>query len=42
MSLIGDFGGFQGAIIMFPVFFLSFYASNMFESSLLEGTPVKK
>ena len=26
MTLIGDFGGFNGAVIMFPAFFLSFYS----------------
>ena len=26
-TLLGDFGGFQGAIIIFPSFLMSFYSS---------------
>ena len=32
MTLIGDIGGFQGAIIILPAFLLSFYAPKMFEA----------
>ena len=35
MILIGDLGGFQGAIIILPAFLMSFYAPKMFEASLL-------
>ena len=35
LILIGDIGGFQGAILMIPAFFLSFYSPKMFEKSLL-------
>ena len=42
MTLIGDIGGFQGAIFMIPAFLLSFYTPKMFEASLLSDMPVKK
>ena len=42
LILIGDIGGFQGAIFMIPAFFLSFYSPKMFEKSLLEDMPIKK
>lgn len=42
MTLIGDIGGFQGAIIILPTFLLSFYAPKMFEAQLLSEMPVKK
>ena len=42
MTLIGDIGGFQGAIFMVPAFILSFYTPKMFEASLLSDMPVKR
>ena len=30
--LLGDFGGFQGAIIMLPGYLMSLYTSRMFQS----------
>ena len=40
-ALLGDFGGFNGAILGFASFFLSFYSSRMFSASLLEDLPVR-
>ena len=42
LILVGDIGGFQGAIFMIPAFFLSFYTPKMFEKSLLQDMPIKK
>ena len=42
MTLIGDIGGFQGAIIILPAFLLSFYTPKMFEAQLLSEMPIKK
>ena len=42
MTLVGDFGGFQGAIVIFPAIFMSFYALKKFETSLLASAPIKK
>ena len=42
MVLIGDIGGFQGAIVLIPAFFLSFYTPKMYEASLLSDMPIKK
>ena len=42
MTLIGDVGGFNGAIILFPAFIMSFYSSHMFSSSLYSKFPVKR
>ena len=41
-TFIGDFGGFNGAIIMFPAFFISFYTVRMYETSIYSELPVKK
>ena len=42
MTLIGDVGGFNGAIILFPAFIMSIYSSHMFSSSLYSSLPVKR
>ena len=42
LTLIGDIGGFQGAIFMIPAFLMSFYTPKMFEASLLSEITVKK
>ena len=42
MVLIGDIGGFQGAIVLIPAFLLSFYTPKMYEASLLSDMPIKK
>ena len=34
MILFGDVGGFAGAIILLPTFFMPFYSEKMFKSSL--------
>ena len=31
-TLLGDFGGFNGAIVMFPSYHMSFYSARMFNS----------
>ena len=38
--LLGDFGGFQGAIILIPSFLMSLYSSRMFERSLASDVPL--
>ena len=38
--LLGDFGGFQGAVILIPSFLMSFYSAKMFERSLATGMPI--
>ena len=42
MILLGDIGGFNGAIFIFPAFLLSWYNEKMFTSSLYEELPVKQ
>ena len=41
MTLIGDIGGFYGAILTIPSLILSNYSKTMFESSLQENMPVR-
>lgn len=41
-TFIGDIGGFNGAIIMFPAFFVSKYTVKMYETSIYSELPVKK
>ena len=40
--LLGDVGGFNGAIIIFPAFVFSFYSASMYEKSLSQGTLVRE
>ena len=40
--LLGDFGGFNGAIVMLPSFLISFYAPISFSRSLISKTPTRK
>ena len=39
---MGDVGGFNGAIIIFPSYFMSWYAARRFNSSIYEDMPIKK
>ena len=41
-ELLGDFGGFSGAILIAPSYFLTFYSSRMFASSIVEDLPKNK
>lgn len=40
-TLLGDVGGFNGAIIMLPAYMMSWYSAKMFQDSLLQEIPVK-
>ena len=42
MLLLGDIGGFNGAIIIFPTYVMSWYSSRMFLASVYQEMPVKK
>ena len=42
LQLLGDFGGFYGAIVMAPSFILSFYSPKMFDSDLISTVPSQK
>lgn len=39
--LLSDFGGFQGAIIMIPYFFMSYYSSKMLANSITAKIPAR-
>ena len=41
-TMIGDIGGFNGAIIILPSFILAQYSGRMFSSSIQEEIPVSK
>ena len=41
-TLLGDFGGFNGAIVMFPSYLMSLYSSKMFNNQILQELPIKK
>ena len=41
-TMLGDIGGFNGAIIIFPSYLMSWYAERMFNASIYEEMPVKK
>ena len=42
MTLIADVGGFNGAIIILPSFFMSIYSSKMYEESVSREIPTKR
>ena len=42
MTLIGDIGGFNSAILVFPVFLMAWYSERMYQSSVYQELPVKK
>ena len=42
MTLIGDIGGFNGAIIIFPGLFMNWYSSKMFDAAIASEIPSKK
>ena len=42
MTLIGDIGGFNSAILIFPVFLMAWYSERMYQSSVYQELPVKK
>ena len=41
MQLLGDFGGFNGSIMMISGFLMSFYSSAMFKDSISKEIPVQ-
>ena len=41
-TLIGDVGGFNGAIIILPAYLMSLYSERMFQSALAKEVPVRK
>ena len=41
-TMIGDVGGFNGAIIILPAYIMSFYSERMFRSTLAKEVPVRK
>ena len=41
MTLVGDVGGFNGAVIVFPAVLLSFLTEKMYHKAIAEDIPVK-
>ena len=41
-TLLGDFGGFNSAIIIFPIFLLSRYNSYMYNAAIMTEIPIRK
>ena len=42
MTLIGDIGGFNSAVLVFPVYLMAWYSERMYQSSVYQELPVKK
>ena len=40
--LLGDLGGFNGAIMIFPAYVMSFYSSRMYQKAISGELPVRK
>ena len=41
MEALGDFGGFNDGIVLFPAIFMSIYAEKMFHQNLFSQLPLK-
>ena len=41
-KLIGDVGGFNGAIIILPTFLMAIYSERMYQGSLQEEIPARR
>ena len=41
-TLIGDVGGFNGAIVILPTFIMTIYSERMFKSAISEDIPTRK
>ena len=41
-TLIGDVGGFNGAIVILPTFLMAIYSERMFKGSISEEIPARK
>ena len=42
LILLGDLGGFNGAIMIFPAFFMSFYAERMYKKAIAAELPTRR
>ncbi len=40
-TLLGDLGGFNSAIIIFPAYFMSIYSERMFHQALAQEIPIR-
>ena len=40
--LLGDIGGFNGAIMILPAYLMSLYTDRMFRKSIAAETPIRK
>ena len=41
-TLLGDFGGFNGAIIIFPAYLMSQFSSNKYSQAVYKGVHIRK
>ena len=42
MMMVGDIGGFNGAVIVVPSLFMSYYSSLMYQYEVTSEIPIKK
>ena len=42
MTLLGDFGGFNGSMIMLPMFIMSHFSAIMYKFAITKELPIKK
>ena len=42
MTLLGDFGGFNGSMVMIPTFLMSYISSIMYKLAITVDMPIKK
>ena len=42
MTLIGDVGGFNGAMVLLPTYLMSYFTFMMYKWAITEDMPIKK
>jgi len=41
-TVLGDLGGFNGAIVIFPAYIMSYYSQQMYNKSVAAETPIRR
>ena len=41
-TVLGDVGGFNGAIVIFPAYIMSYYSQQMYNKSVAAETPIRR
>ena len=42
MALLGDFGGFNGSMVLFPMIIMSHFSAIMYKLAITKELPIRK